>query len=132
MNKIGLSSNLVCIKKFQAFGSFCFLRSKETQFWLSKSFFYVKNWRNLSDFLSLKNIKKEAQLLLLTYFHNFNFKCTLFSIAIVLQYDRKPKKSLLFTPNEILSVTSSFYALVFSRDFTSIFFVPFLTQYRYS
>ena len=30
-------------------------------------------------FFSLKNSKKGDQLLLMTYFHNFDFQCTLFS-----------------------------------------------------
>ena len=41
--------------------------------WLPISIFYVKNWRNLSDFFLLKKIKKGDQLLLLTYFDNFDF-----------------------------------------------------------
>ena len=48
-------------------------RSNIAQFWFSKSFFCVKNQLNLSDFFSLENIKIEEQLLLLTYFDNFDF-----------------------------------------------------------
>ena len=51
-----------------------FGKSNVAQFWFSKSFFYVKNQPNLSDFFfSLKNIKIGEQLSLLTYFENCNF-----------------------------------------------------------
>jgi hypothetical protein len=43
------------------------------QFWFSKSFFYVKNQPNLSDFFPLKNIKIGEELLLLTHFDDFDF-----------------------------------------------------------
>ena len=42
-------------------------------------FFYVKNWPNLYEFFSLKNMKMEEQLLFLASFENFDFKCTSFS-----------------------------------------------------
>ena len=44
-------------------------------------------------FFSLKNIKKGAQLLLLTYFHNFDFKCTLFSKSVPNFWPSKPKRT---------------------------------------
>ena len=48
--------------------------SKTAKIWLSKSIFYVKNYRNLSKFFfSLKNIILGACFLLLTFFENFNF-----------------------------------------------------------
>ena len=41
-------------------------------FWFSKSFFYVKNWPNLSGFFFNEEYLGE-QLLLLTHFDNCNF-----------------------------------------------------------
>ena len=38
-----------------------------------KVIFYVKNWRNLSDFFFIEEYKKGEQLLLLPYFDNFGF-----------------------------------------------------------
>ena len=56
------------------FGLIWYRMSNIAQFWFSKSFFYVKNWPNLSEFFfSLKNIKMGEQLLLMTYFDNFDF-----------------------------------------------------------
>ena len=41
-------------------------------------FLFQKSTENLLNiFFSSKNIKTGAQILLLTYFHNFNFECTL-------------------------------------------------------
>ena len=38
-----------------------------------------KNTRNFLNFFSLKNINLGAHFLLLTFFENFNFQCTLFT-----------------------------------------------------
>ena len=50
---------------------------KKAKFWLSKSFFNVENWPNSSQlFFALKNIQKGEQFLSLSYFDNFDFKCS--------------------------------------------------------
>ena len=73
------------------FGLIWYRISNIAQFWFSKSFFYVKNWPNLSDFFSLKNIKMGEQVLLMTYLAIFNFQCTFFSKKCVqiLTFDTK-------------------------------------------
>ena len=108
-NRLGPSGGIYypnfvpCFVYHQLNGSFWFWRSKVTQFWFSKLFFYVKNRQNLSDFFSLKNIKKGAQHLLLAYFHNFDFKCALFSKSIPNFWLSKPKRTksleFLYTPS---------------------------------
>ena len=45
-------------------------------------FFMSKNYGIFLIFFSLKNMQKGAQLVLMTYFHNFDFKCTLFSKSV--------------------------------------------------
>ena len=47
--------------------------SNMSKFWFSKSFFSVKNWSNLSNFFSLKNIGLGNQLLTKNVFENFDF-----------------------------------------------------------
>ena len=44
-------------KMFKVFGSIWNGRSNTAQFWLSKSFFYVKNRPNLSDFFFIEEYK---------------------------------------------------------------------------
>ena len=44
-------------------------------------------------FFSLKNMQKGAQLVLMTYFHNFDFKCTLFSKSVPIFWPLKPKRT---------------------------------------
>ena len=46
---------------------------------LSKSFFCVKNWLNLSEKKSMKNIRLGDQFLSKNVFENFDFWDTLFS-----------------------------------------------------
>ena len=49
----------------------CVKLSKIAKFWLSKSIFYVKNGRNLSNFFTLKNMILGADIFLLLFFDNF-------------------------------------------------------------
>jgi hypothetical protein len=51
---------------------------KSANFWLSKSIFYVKNYPNLSNFFSLKNIIIVADFLLLILFGNLIFEARYF------------------------------------------------------
>ena len=55
MNKLGLSSNLVFIKKILGPWFFLGLKVKSRGILIFKVIFYVKNQRNLSGFFSLKN-----------------------------------------------------------------------------
>jgi hypothetical protein len=59
--------------------------SKSDKIWLSKSIFYVKNHRNLSHFLPLKNINFGAHSLLLALFDNISV-CRFKSLAALLAF----------------------------------------------
>ena len=47
--------------------------SKSADFGVSKWIFYVKNYPNLSEKISSKNMILGAHFLLMTFFENFNF-----------------------------------------------------------
>ena len=93
MNKLCLSSNLVCIKNSRPLVLFGFEGEKYLNSDFQSHFLCQKLTETISIFLSLKNIKKGAQLLLFTYFHNFDFKCTLFSKSVPNFWPSKPKRT---------------------------------------
>ena len=81
MNKVGLSSNLVSVyDKILGIWFFLILKVKQS---VILNFQVIDLVRQKSaeslHFFSLKNSKKVDQILSVTYFHKFDFKCTLFS-----------------------------------------------------
>ena len=69
--------SLTAIKMFSIFGSIWKGRSNIAQFLFYKTLLYVKNQPNLHDFFPLESIKVGEQILLMAYFDNCSFLCTL-------------------------------------------------------